>query len=95
MASRKGWRNFSREFKAKVARNALRDVETVASIASKHGVHPNQVREWRRQAEAGMAALFGADADAVAKQEAKIKDLHAKMGELTMERDFFCRAFGS
>ena len=95
MASRKGRRNFSREFKAKVARDALRDVETVSAIATRHGVHPNQVREWRRQAEAGMAGLFGADADIVSKQEAKIKDLHAKIGELTMERDFFCRAFGS
>ena len=53
MASRKGWRNFSREFKAKVARDVLRDVEPVSAIAARHGVHPNQVREWRRQADEG------------------------------------------
>ena len=75
MASREGWRCFSSEFKAKVA---LRDVETVANIASKHGFHPNQTREWRRRAKAGISALFGADADVVAKRDATIKDLHAK-----------------
>ena len=94
MAGRKGWRNFSREFKAKVARDAMRDLETVSEIAARHKIHPNQVRDWRRQAEAGMAGLFGADVDAVAQRDATIKELHAKIGELTMERDFFCRGLG-
>lgn len=94
MASRKGRRNYSREFKAKVARDAMRDVEPTSAVARRHGVHPNQVREWRSQAEAGMASVFGPDADAVAKRDATIRDLHAKIGELTMEKDFFCRSFG-
>lgn len=47
MAGRKGRRNFSTEFKAKVARDAMRDVDTVSMAAARHGVHPNQVREWR------------------------------------------------
>ena len=45
MAGRKGQRNFSTEFKAKVARDAMRDVDTVSTAAARHGVHPNQVRE--------------------------------------------------
>ena len=92
MADRKGWRNFNREFKAKVARDAMRDVETVLTIAARHRVHPNQVREWRKQAEAGMAGFFGADADGLAKRDAAIKDLRVKIGELTMERNFFAAA---
>ena len=92
MAGGKGWRNFSRAFKAQVARDALRDVETVSVMAARHKVHPNQVRERRRQAEAGMAGLFGPDVDAAAERDATIKELHAKIGELTMERDFFAAA---
>lgn len=91
MAGGKGWRNFSKAFKAQVARDALRDVETVVVIAARHKVHPNQVREWRRRAEAGMVGLFGPAVDAVAKRDAAIKELRAKIGELTMERDFLPR----
>ena len=35
-----------------------------------------------------MAGLFGADADAVAQRDATIKELHAKICELRMEKDF-------
>jgi transposase len=47
--SRRPRRNHSAAFKAKVAVETLRDGKTVAEIAQKHDVHPNQVTEWRRQ----------------------------------------------
>ena len=88
MAGRKGRRNFTGEFKDKVARDAMREVDTASTAAGRHGVHPNQVREWRRHVEAGMAGLSGVDADAVPQRDATIKELHAKIGELSMEKDF-------
>ena len=94
MAATKGRKRYSKALKARVARDALRDVDTVTAIAARHGVHPNQVRDWRRLAEDQIQAAFDSAPKAKAESEATIKDLHAKMGELTMERDFFCRAFG-
>lgn len=94
MASKRGRRAFSREFKARVARDAMRDVDTVSAVASRHGVNPSLVRDWRRQAEAHLKEAFGSSVKAEADAAAIIKDLHAKIGELTMERDFFCRASG-
>ena len=47
--SRRPRRNHSAAFKAKVALEALADGKTIAEIAQKHDVHPNQVTEWRRQ----------------------------------------------
>ena len=93
MASKKGRRTFSKEFKARVARDAMRDVEPVTAIASRHGVDPGLVCDWHRQAEANMKNAFGAASNAEAGQEKLIKDLHTKTGKLTMER-FFCRASG-
>ena len=90
----KGRRRFSAAFKARVARDALRDAEPVTVIAARHGAHPNQVRDWRRQAEDQIKAAFESAPQAKAESEATIKNLHAKIGELTMERDFFCRTFG-
>ena len=46
--SRRPSRNHSATFKAKVALEALADGKTIAEIAQKHDVHPNQVTEWRR-----------------------------------------------
>jgi len=49
---------FSRDFKAKVALEALREESTVQEIAVKYGVHPNQIAQWKAQAVAGLAGLF-------------------------------------
>ena len=51
-------RNFSDQFKAKVALEALRGDKTVQEIAAKHQLHPNQVSTWKRQAIDGMADVF-------------------------------------
>ena len=94
MANKRGRRTYTREFKARVARDAMRDMDTVNAVAARHVVDPSLVRDWRRQAEANMKNAFGSAPKAEASQEALVKDLHAKIGELTMERDFFCRASG-
>ena len=72
----------------------MRDVDTVNAIAARHGVDPSLVRDWRRLAEANMKNAFGSTPKAEANQDALIKDLHAKIGELTMERDFFAEHQG-
>jgi transposase len=86
---------YSAEFKAKVAREAMKENTTLVEIAAKFKVHPNQVGDWKRQAVEGLANVFSgkADRDEIA-TEAQIKDLHAKIGQLTVERDFLAKAFG-
>jgi len=87
-------RNFSAAFKAKVAIEALRGDQTLAELASRHKVHPNLITKWKRQATAGMVDVFsGKRAGGDGSHEAGIKDLHAKIGELTVEKDFLSKAF--
>ena len=57
--SRRPRRNHSAVFKAKVAMDALRDGQTIAEVAQRHDVHPNQVTEWRRQLQERAADVFG------------------------------------
>jgi transposase-like protein len=57
--SKRPRRNHSAAFKAKVAIEALADGKTIAEIAQKHDVHPNQVTEWRRQLMERAAGVFG------------------------------------
>ena len=86
---------YSADFKARVAREAMKEDATLVEIATKFKVHPNQVGEWKKQAIEGLANVFTgkANRDEVA-TEAQIKDLHAKIGQLTVERDFLAKAFG-
>ncbi len=85
-------RRFTAAFKARVALEALRGDKTIQEIAAKHKVHANQVSTWKRQAIDGLGEVFLNGADRACRDhEAKVRDLHAKIGELTVERDFLAR----
>ena len=85
--SRRPRRNHSPAFKAKVAIEALGDGKTIAEVALKHDVHPNQVTEWRRQLIERAAGVFGGAAASEA-PPVDLKALHAKIGQLALEYDF-------
>ena len=88
-------RRFTSEFKAGVALEAIRGEQTISELAAKHGIHPNQITNWKRQAMDGMASVF--DGKAVEREQvrdAELKDLHAKIGQLVIERDFLAKASG-
>jgi len=88
-------RKFAPEFRAKVALEALAGELTLAELAAKHDIHPNVIQQWRRHAKEGMPDLFSGKAAAhQTSREAEIKDLRAKIGELTIEKDFLAKAFG-
>lgn len=92
MAKRK---RYSGEFKAKVALEALKGEETMAQLASRFGVHANMIAKWKREAVEGLAEVFTDKRQKREKDsEAQIKELHAKIGQLTVERDFLAKAFG-
>ena len=86
---------YSALFKAKVALGALRGEKAMAELSAKYGVHPNMIAGWKRKAAEGMVDVFsGRDAKPGQASESEIKDLHAKIGQLTVERDFLSKAFG-
>lgn len=82
----------SAEFKAKVAMAAIREEGTIADLSSKYGVHASQIHAWKKTLQDGAAAMFEGEKKAVrheAAEKEKLTELHAKIGELTMQRDFF------
>ena len=80
-------RNHSASFKARVALEAIRGEKTVAQIAAHHEVHATQVTAWKTELLENAAAIFGGDVLASDGKE-RIRELQAKIGELTMENSF-------
>jgi len=90
---KKSRRNHSAAFKAKIALLALRGDVTVAEIAQRNQLHPNQVSAWKAQLVERAVQVF--DSAAVEPEIAPIvKELHAKIGQLSMENDFLSGALG-
>ena len=86
-------RNHSPQFKARVALAALQGDKTLVEISEQFDVHPNQITQWKQQALENMATVFDKGAGGQV-SEAELKELHAKIGQLTLENDFLGRAFG-
>ena len=86
-------RNHSPAFKAKVALEAVKGEQPVMEIAERFDVHPAVITRWKRQLLEQAAAAF-AETDTGSKEGPSVAELHAKIGELTMENDFLSTALG-
>ncbi len=87
-------RKFSAEFKARVALEALTGAHTMSELSAKHGVHPNMISQWKRRVQENLPDLFSRKFSiGDVSREAEIKELHAKIGQLTIEKDFLSKAF--
>ena len=81
------------EFKAKVALEALKGEHTLSELATRFGVHPTMIHQWKRALLEGASGVFerAGKGRKQAVDEATVKELHAKIGELAVANDFLER----
>jgi transposase len=81
-------RNHSPAYKAKVAVAAIKGDRTLAELSEQFDVHSNQIQDWRKRLLDNADTVFGKGQQQREETDEKVKNLHAKIGQLTMERDF-------
>lgn len=84
-------KQYSAQFKAKVALEAAREAKTTSQLSSQYDIHPTVINNWKRQLLSEASSLFEADKknDKKSKdQQAQIDELYRQIGKLTVERDF-------
>jgi len=88
-------KNFTGEFKAKVALEAIRGIKTVNEIGQEFGVHPTQVGMWKKELQEQASSLFDAKrGPKPADSSASPERLYSEIGRLKMELDWLKKKSG-
>lgn len=82
-------RKFSKDFKAKVVLEALKEQQTIESLAKKHELQPKQISVWKGIALSNLGLVFSKEnSNEKEKQEVDVEKLYAQIGQLKVENDF-------
>ena len=81
-------RVFSKDFKAKVVLEALKEKSTIEALAKNYELLPNQISTWKGEAIKNISAVFSVEKTVAKKNEVPQEKLYARIGELTLENDF-------
>ncbi len=81
-------RKFSKDFKTKVVLEALKERETLESLAKKYELSPQQISMWKLQALGNFSQLFNNDKPVDKKDQVDIESLYAQIGKLKVQNDF-------
>jgi transposase-like protein len=85
----KNRRRFSADYKFRVALVAAKGQETLSELASKYGLHPNQISQWKRQLLESGADVFSRNGDKEGQvQSAEQSELYEQIGRLKMELEW-------
>ncbi len=88
-------RNFSAEFKARIALEAIKEQRTVQEIAAHYGVHPNQVTNWKRQVIEVLPQVFADHRLRGNESEETLKAaLYQQIGQLQVQLDWLKKKSG-
>lgn len=88
-------RRFDGPFKARVAFEAIKEQQTLAELAQRYKLHPNQISSWKKQLLEGGAEVFNGANRSVDDQSAeKIDELLRKIGQYQMELDWLKKKSG-
>jgi transposase len=86
-------KQYSLEFKAKVALSAIKDEEPIAQLVGRYEVYPTVIHTWKRNLLDGAADLFAKGHKKENQTDAKVDELYRHIGKLKVKHDFLLKKF--
>ena len=88
-------KQYSAEFKARVALEALKGLKTVNELASTYGVHPTQIAHWKHRLHKEMPDIFSVRRAKREQDEAALQaQVYQQIGQLKVEVDWLKKKAG-
>jgi len=88
-------KRYSSKFKAKVALEAIRGMKTINELSTEYGVHPNQIRSWKKQSLEFLPEVFSSKRSRRVLEESALRDsLYQQIGRLQMELEWLKKKSG-
>lgn len=84
-------RNYSPQFKAKVALAALQNNEPIAELAARFEIHPTMINNWKRALIDSAPDIFDKGHKSRKQNEAQVDNLFRQIGQLKVENDFLSK----
>jgi transposase-like protein len=82
-------RSFNAQFKFQVALEAVKEENTLSTLASEHSVHPNLITRWKQQLLKEGAVIFGHSPNQEQQKSQELEtDLYEQIGRLKMELEW-------
>jgi putative transposase len=90
-------KTFTGDFKAKVVLEILKEEKSISQIAAEHGVHPNQLQTWKKEAVTGLAEILADGRRKDTEKEAlelQVQELYMQLGEVTSKLNWLKKKSG-
>ena len=76
-------------FKAKVALEVIKEIESITQVCSRYSIHPTQAKQWKQQLLANVENIYsGKPSQTIKAKDEMIDELYKQIGQLKVELDW-------
>lgn len=87
-------KQYPKEFKARVALEALKETKTIAELSSEYEVHSNMVSKWKKQLQDNMGNIFAHKSEQEPNDKELIESLYKQIGQSQVEINWLKKKLG-
>ena len=90
-------KHYSTTFKADAVKELMKEEKTIGQLAAQLGVHPSQLKEWKKIALQGLPDLFNRESKAGEQarvHEQQVNELYGEIGRLTTQVNWLKKKSG-
>ncbi len=85
---------YPKEFKARVALEALKESKTIAELSSEYEIHSNMIAKWKKQLQENISDIFIRKNDQEPDAQQQIENLYKEIGRIQVENSWLKKKLG-